>query len=270
MLEQVLAGSRSPVHLTPATTDRAQAQDWFERFEGAGLDGVIAKRLDAPYQPGKRAMFKVKHQRTADCVVAGFRWHKPGEPIVGSLLLGLFDNEGVLHHVGVTSSFTMERRRALADELAPLRVDALDGHPWAAGRSGRTRWPRAASACRAPPVAGTRARPLLGAASTRTSVRGRLRPPAGRPIPARHDLPSLAPGPAAGRLSVRPARDHEPIRALPDLRRLRRCGDRTITLGPMAGCVPAWGGYTAHVRAQSSPRRDPDERPTAPGRSVAA
>jgi ATP-dependent DNA ligase len=131
LLERALAGSRSPVHLTPATTDRVQALDWFERFEGAGLDGVIAKRLDAPYQPGKRAMFKVKHQRTADCVVAGFRWHKLGEGIVGSLLLGLFDDAGVLHHVGVTSSFTMERRRQLADELAPLRVDALVDHPWA-------------------------------------------------------------------------------------------------------------------------------------------
>jgi ATP-dependent DNA ligase len=129
-LEAVLAGAGGGVHLTPATRDRATAQDWFERFEGAGLDGVIAKRLDAPYQPGKRAMLKIKHQRTADCVVAGFRWHKLGEPVVGSLLLGLYDAAGELHHVGVTSSFTMERRRQLADELAPLRTDALDGHPW--------------------------------------------------------------------------------------------------------------------------------------------
>lgn len=130
-LVDVLEGPAGRVHLTPATLDHATARDWFERFEGAGLDGVIAKRLDAPYQPGKRAMLKVKHQRTADCVVAGFRWHKLGEPIVGSLLLGLYDEEGELHHVGVTSSFTMERRRQLADELAPLRVDALEGHPWA-------------------------------------------------------------------------------------------------------------------------------------------
>ncbi len=131
LLEQVLAGATSPVHLTPATQDHGTAVDWFQRFEGAGLDGVVAKRLDAPYLPGKRAMIKVKHQRTADCVVAGFRWHKLGEPVVGSLLLGLFDAAGVLHHVGVTSSFTMERRRELADELAPLRVDALVDHPWA-------------------------------------------------------------------------------------------------------------------------------------------
>jgi ATP-dependent DNA ligase len=104
--------------------------EWLQRFEGAGLDGVIAKPIDAPYQPGKRAMLKIKHARTADCVVAGFRWHKSGHDAVGSLLLGLYDEEGTLHHVGVTSSFTWERREALAAELAPLRDDALAGHPW--------------------------------------------------------------------------------------------------------------------------------------------
>ena len=131
-LEAVLAGAQPPIHLTPATQDRATAIDWFDRFEGAGLDGVIAKRLDAPYQPGKRAMLKLKHRRTADCVVAGFRWHKDGPgTLVGSLLLGLFDAEGTLHHVGVTSSFTMGRRAELVTELAPLRTDALAGHPWA-------------------------------------------------------------------------------------------------------------------------------------------
>ena len=131
-LEALLADARPPIHLTPATRDRALAIDWFERFEGAGLDGVIAKRLDAAYQPGKRAMVKLKHQRTADCVVAGFRWHKDGPgALIGSLLLGLFDAEGTLHHVGVTSSFTMARRAELVAELAPLRVDALEGHPWA-------------------------------------------------------------------------------------------------------------------------------------------
>jgi ATP-dependent DNA ligase len=101
------------------------------RFEGAGLDGVIAKPLAAVYQPGKRAMLKIKHARTADCVVAGFRWHKDGkDKAVGSLLLGLYDDEGKLHHLGVTASFTMEKRRALAEELAPLRDNALEGHPW--------------------------------------------------------------------------------------------------------------------------------------------
>ena len=130
-LEGVLTGTEPPVHLTPATRDRAMAADWFDRFEGAGLDGVIAKRVDAPYQPGKRAMFKVKHQRTADCVVAGFRWHKNGPGThIGSLLLGLFDDAGKLNHVGITSSFSWDRRAALAEELAPLRDNAVEGHPW--------------------------------------------------------------------------------------------------------------------------------------------
>jgi ATP-dependent DNA ligase len=130
-LESVLSSVQPPVHLTPATRDRPQAADWFDRFEGAGLDGVIAKRLDAPYQPGKRSMLKIKHQRTADCVVAGFRWHKNGPGThVGSLLLGLFDEHGKLNHVGITSSFSWDRRAALAEELAPLRENAVDGHPW--------------------------------------------------------------------------------------------------------------------------------------------
>jgi ATP-dependent DNA ligase len=130
-LEQALGRVARPIHLTPATTDPALAQDWFRRFEGAGLDGVVAKRLDAPYEPGKRAMLKIKHARTADCAVAGFRWHKNGPGThVGSLLLGLYDDRGTLHHVGVTSSFTMERRRELAQELEPLRKGAKDGHPW--------------------------------------------------------------------------------------------------------------------------------------------
>ncbi|MEA2538415.1 MAG: hypothetical protein QOF11_2649 [Chloroflexota bacterium] len=131
-LESVLGGAAPPIHLTPATRDRALAADWFDRFEGAGLDGVIAKRLDAPYQPGKRAMLKIKHQRTADCVVAGFRWHKDGPgTLIGSLLLGLFDGAGKFHHVGITASFTMARRAELVAELAPLREGAMDGHPWA-------------------------------------------------------------------------------------------------------------------------------------------
>ena len=131
-LETVLADATAPVHLTPATRDAATAEDWFHRFEGAGLDGVIAKPLDGLYLPGKRAMIKIKHARTADCVVAGFRWHKNGPgTMVGSLLLGLWDDAGKLNHVGVTASFTEARRRELVDELAPLREHALDGHPWA-------------------------------------------------------------------------------------------------------------------------------------------
>ena len=130
-LEAVLGQAAPPIHLTPATTDRTLAGDWFNRFEGAGLDGVIAKRLDAAYQPGKRAMLKIKHERTADCVVAGFRWHKNGPGThVGSLLLGLYDDQGTLHHVGVTSSFGWDQRAALVAELDSLRENALDGHPW--------------------------------------------------------------------------------------------------------------------------------------------
>jgi ATP-dependent DNA ligase len=130
-LEQLLAGVRPPVHLTPATTDRAMALDWFDRFEGAGLDGVMAKRLDGSYRPGERAMVKVKHQRTADCVVAGFRWHKNGPgTMVGSLLLGLYDDKGVLHHVGIAAAFSTKRRQELVAELQHLRREALADHPW--------------------------------------------------------------------------------------------------------------------------------------------
>jgi ATP-dependent DNA ligase len=129
-LESLLKKAQPPVYLTPATRDRDVALDWLKRFEGAGLDGVIAKPLQSPYLPGKRAMIKVKHARTADCVVAGFRWHKSGRDAVGSLLLGLYDDKGVLHHVGVTSSFTMAARNQLAKELEPLRDNAFEGHPW--------------------------------------------------------------------------------------------------------------------------------------------
>jgi ATP-dependent DNA ligase len=130
-LEKAIAGARPPVHLTPITRDRALAADWFERFEGAGLDGVMAKPADGIYQPGKRVMLKVKHQRTVDVVLAGFRWHKNGEQkAIGSFLLGLFDNDGRLQHVGVAASFTEKRRRELVDELAPLRGNALENHPW--------------------------------------------------------------------------------------------------------------------------------------------
>jgi ATP-dependent DNA ligase len=129
-LEKLLAKTKAPIHLTPMTRDPEVARDWLSRFEGAGLDGVIAKPANAAYQPGKRTMFKVKHARTADCVVAGFRWHKSGKDAIGSLLLGLYDDSGRLHHVGVTSSFTMAKRQELVSELAPLRKQAIDGHPW--------------------------------------------------------------------------------------------------------------------------------------------
>jgi ATP-dependent DNA ligase len=129
LLEQALAAASDPVFVTPATGDLAEARDWFERFEGAGLDGVVAKPLEGRYEPDRRTMFKVKHERTADCVVAGYRWHKSG-PIVGSLLLGLYGGDGRLQHVGVAASFPMARRRELVDELAPYVEEDLARHPW--------------------------------------------------------------------------------------------------------------------------------------------
>lgn len=151
LLEMLLAQVKPPVHLTPMTRDVALAGEWLVRFEGAGLDGVIAKPEQGTYQPGKRAMLKIKHARTADCVVAGFRWHTNGpNTMVGSLLLGLYDENGRLQHVGVTSAFTTAMRKQLAQELEPLRANALENHPWrewasamAAGSrmpGGQSRW----------------------------------------------------------------------------------------------------------------------------------
>ena len=131
-LEKLFTHAKAPLHLTPSTRDRTTAAEWFRRFEGAGLDGVIAKPLGGTYAPGKRTMFKLKHERDCDCVVAGFRWYKESEQIaVGSLLLGLFDEAGALQHVGVCASFTAEKRRELTSFLKPYRKDALAGHPWA-------------------------------------------------------------------------------------------------------------------------------------------
>ncbi|CAN5375183.1 ATP-dependent DNA ligase [soil metagenome] len=130
-LVAALDDAEAPVHLTPATADLAVARRWFEMFEGAGLDGVVAKPVGTPYTPDKRTMFKIKHERTADCVVAGFRWHKSG-PVVGSLLLGLYADDGALQHVGVSASFPMKRRTELVEELTPYRMDDISGHPWAA------------------------------------------------------------------------------------------------------------------------------------------
>ncbi len=145
-LEQALARTEPPVHLTPVTSEADVARDWFSRFEGAGLDGVIVKDGELRYLPDKRAMLKVKHERTADCVVGGFRWHKSGG-VVGSLLLGLFDDAGILHHVGVASSFSAARRAEFVETLEPYRRDAAVGHPWIVegtptGRvpGGQSRW----------------------------------------------------------------------------------------------------------------------------------
>lgn len=129
-LEHALVDVPPPIHVAPATTDPEVARAWFDTFEGAGLDGVVAKDPEGPYLPDQRAMVKVKHERTADCVVAGYREHKTG-PVVGSLLLGLYDTGGRLQHVGVSSSFTTARRAELVGELAPYRLDDIAGHPWA-------------------------------------------------------------------------------------------------------------------------------------------
>ena len=152
-LESILSSAAPPIHVTPATQETSVAADWFKRFEGAGLDGVMAKPTTGIYESDKRLMFKVKHERDCDCVVAGFRWHKKGErTLVGSLLLGLFDDSGVLQHVGVCASFSMEKRRQLVEYLAPYRKNALADHPWGrwseqgteeAGRrmpGGQSRW----------------------------------------------------------------------------------------------------------------------------------
>jgi ATP-dependent DNA ligase len=132
-LEEMLASAAPPLHLTPATSDRSIARDWFSRFEGAGFDGVIAKPQSGTYEPDKRVMFKVKHERECDCVVAGFRWYKDSAgTAIGSLLLGLYDDSGALQHVGVCASFSKEKRRELVEFLGPYRENALENHPWKA------------------------------------------------------------------------------------------------------------------------------------------
>ena len=141
-LVQALKPAQAPVSVTAATDDAGLAQDWFNRFEGAGLDGVVAKPLDAPYAPNKRTMAKLKHERTADCVLAGYRVHKSGPNLIGSLLLGIYDDDGVLTNVGVAGSFPMDRRRELFEELQPL-VAGEEGHPWASEeQEAGTRTPR--------------------------------------------------------------------------------------------------------------------------------
>lgn len=131
LLVRALRDVTPPVHVAPATTDVEVAKGWFEQYEGAGLDGVVAKPLDLRYRQDERAMFKIKHERTADVVVAGYRLHKSG-PVVGSLLLGLYDAQGALQHVGVSAAFTMKRRAELVEELEPLRMEDVSDHPWAA------------------------------------------------------------------------------------------------------------------------------------------
>jgi ATP-dependent DNA ligase len=142
LLEDALVGAKSPIHVTPATTDRDVAERWFDEFEGAGLDGVIAKPLSVTYQPDKRVMFKIKHTRTADCVVAGYRVHKSDDHAIGSLLLGLYDENGDLANIGVVGALPMTQRKKLYEELQPL-VTTFEGHPWNWGQEELgTRTPR--------------------------------------------------------------------------------------------------------------------------------
>jgi len=130
LLQEYVGAARPPIHITPASRDNVIAADWFRRFEGAGLDGVMAKAVAGTYEPNKRTMLKVKHERDCDCVVAGFRWHKKYGDAVGSLLLGLYDQAGALQHVGVCASFSVEKRLELVQFLAPYRENALHDHPW--------------------------------------------------------------------------------------------------------------------------------------------
>ena len=228
-LEQALTDATKPVHLSPATLDRALAEDWFRRFEGAGLDGVMAKRLDAPYRAGERTMIKVKHKRTADCVVAGFRWHKNGQgTMVGSLLLGLYDDAGMLHHVGVTASFTNAVRKQLVDELAPLRENALEGHPWRDWADAQAEATARGSACLARRAAGTRQGPELGAAAARACGRGRVRAHAGHALPPRRAVRALAAGQAARGLPLRSTRGDASLRAGAGVRRAGRITRRRV------------------------------------------
>ena len=205
--------------ITPASSDAAVANEWFTTFEGAGLDGIVAKRLDEPYQPDKRALVKVKHQRTADCALAGYRIHKDGQG-VGSMLLGLFDDDGVMHHVGVAAAFTVSRRRELLAELAPLTENAIEGHPWA-------EWAEFATLNQPTGESETQRRP--GATSrwnagkdlswvplrVERGRRGDVRAVGERPLPPRRHVRALAPRPHAGELPLRPARRRRPRRLPP-------------------------------------------------------
>ena len=190
-LEEALADVPGPVHVTPTTDDPAVAQDWFEQFEGAGLDGVVAKPLAGTYQPDKRTMFKIKHQRTADCVVAGYRVHKSGPDSIGSLLLGLYNEAGDLASVGVIGAFPAARRRELFAELQPL-VTTFDDHPWAWAKQEEAS-PHAA-ALRRQPVE-QRQGPVLRPAASRAGRRGPLRAHGGCPLSPHRPVQPLATGP---------------------------------------------------------------------------
>ena len=220
-LEEALGGLTGPCYLTRTTTDAAEAEEWFTEFEGAGLDGVVAKPLGASYQPNVRSMLKIKHERTADVVVAGYREHKtstPERPLLGSLLLGLYD-DGKLQHIGVSASFTEARRAELIEQLQPLVCDIAE-HPWGewAGVGERRRRRRARNErATEPPIGHRESRPGAGhaepvergqgpvvhAAAARPGDRGRLRPHGGPSVPAHRSVPALAHRPGSGVVRIR-------------------------------------------------------------------
>ena len=212
-LETALSAARPPIHLTPATTDPAVAGQWFTQFEGAGLDGLIAKSPAGLYEPDKRVMFKIKHERTADCVVAGYRPHKTGDDAIGSLLLGLYRPTGELASVGVIGAFPMAVRRELRAELEPL-VTTFEGHPWNWGPRRRRRHGRAhAAQLRVQPVERGQG-PVVRPAAPRARRRGPLRPHGRDTFPAHGAVRPLAPGPLAFLVHVRAtggARQLQPV-----------------------------------------------------------
>ena len=201
-LESLLASAVPPIHLTPATRELRVASDWFRRFEGAGLDGVMAKPVSGTYQSDKRVMFKVKHERDCDCVVAGFRWHKGGEgTAIGSLLLGLFDGSGALQHVGVCASFTQTKRQELVRFLAPYRRDALADHPWKSWAEPTSSDAIASDAGRSEPLE-PRQGSIVGAAPTRAGSGSRIRAYAGHALPSYGAVPEVAYRQEAARLHL--------------------------------------------------------------------
>ncbi len=201
-LVEALSSATAPIHVTAATTDRTLAEEWFHQFEGAGLDGLMAKPLDGVYAPDKRTMFKIKPERTADCVVAGYRVHKSGPDRIGSLLLGLYGADGTLASVGVIGAFPMVRRQELFEEMQPL-VTTFDDHPWAwAKQEEGTRTPRNAEGSRW--AAGKDL--SFHTVATGAGRGGALRPHGRRALPAHRPVRPLAPGPGPALLHVRTAR----------------------------------------------------------------
>ncbi len=234
LLENVIgeAGPSVGVYLTPATRDRSLAEDWFGRFEGAGLDGVVAKAADLAYVAGKRVMVKVKHERTAEFVVGGFRWYRasadsgtPGQSEIGSLMLGLYDSAGDLSHVGVIGAFAAEQRRQLVEVLAPYRVGSdggLEGHPWSGWATATEAGPRLPG----PEPLERNERPQLRAAPSRLGGRSCLRAPAGHASAPYRSVQALAPRPRCAELHLRPARRRRADGAGRRFRRVQASGVR--------------------------------------------